>query len=925
MHKAVGLQKKLINYSIILLLVVLSCTGISSYNVSKQIIIDNVYRMNSVSMKEAIERTNTAFNVIENIFNIISNEAIVNKPVNEAGLTAAEVALDHQAKNKYLSLLIKDYDVIDSIYVVIDNNIYSAGNIIVAGKGVNPFEQPENARKDLAEMKKLNSGNEKLYFGCLNKQTIVFQNLKINPNNYIVVLLKKNIQDKLRYPGENVYISNGNINLRISTELNANMEHGKIAGIDPEKIRSLGNESIFGELICLKGNLSINGWQVINFIDIRNILDGIRVIMILVIVVALISFVAVLLLSFFFTRRFTNSITSLKDHIEDIHERNTYEQIQLKTKEFKIPRPTIPISFRNRILIYFILVGIIPAICISSIAYIRTIVFIEKSISGAMEQNIKHVSSQIDFSLGNYLQSCISISTNQFLQNYLVQYYSFEKQSIENRQKEISDKVLNEIAYNKNIVNISIYNEKIMPIYYMTYNESISNVNKYQDEFEELRKRPWINLWSGILTDYFDNSFLRIGMRIRDVRRGTSLGYLYLDFSSYNMDNLLHSIPNESKIGVFLLQDNGDVIYSNQSSPEYLDIAKLYRKRAASEGILKIGRNRTQYYITGNTLDTNNWKMITVIPVKEYINESNTILKYNATLLLLYIVIIIFMSLRFSSSITKSIKGLQGAMLEVQNANFNEVKIIKSNDEIEELSSNFNIMIRKIRSLIDEVYVAEIEKNEARLKLKEAQFNAFQAQINPHFLYNTLDTVQYMIILEDQRAVEVVHLLGDLFRIGIGKGEKFVNVQQEIDHINLYIQIQQIRYANKFKVIYNLQDEILNLYTVKFLLQPIIENAIYHGMELVEEGGAIEINGRLEAGKLVVQVIDNGRGMTVQDVDALIERLDGKKKSRSIGLKNVHERIRLYFGDEYGVNVNSILGKGTEISLNLPIIKEKPE
>jgi two-component system sensor histidine kinase YesM len=227
-------------------------------------------------------------------------------------------------------------------------------------------------------------------------------------------------------------------------------------------------------------------------------------------------------------------------------------------------------------------------------------------------------------------------------------------------------------------------------------------------------------------------------------------------------------------------------------------------------------------------------------------------------------------------------------------------------------------MVENIKKLINDVYVAEIN-------FKDAQFNALQAQINPHFLYNTLETIHFMIVIGDNKAIKMVQLLGDLFRVGIGRGERFITLGQEVNHVRLYLEIQQIRYSNKFQVTIDMSEEVNQLYIIKFILQPIVENSIYHGIELMEEDGLISITGRIEAGQLVIRVTDNGIGMNESTLNELQDKLEGRIKTKGIGFTNVNERIRLNFGNEYGVFVESRENSGTTVTIRLPVIKENPE
>ena len=244
---------------------------------------------------------------------------------------------------------------------------------------------------------------------------------------------------------------------------------------------------------------------------------------------------------------------------------------------------------------------------------------------------------------------------------------------------------------------------------------------------------------------------------------------------------------------------------------------------------------------------------------------------------------------------------------------------VVSNDEVQELALNFNRYLDKLRAL------KEMEKRELSVALADARMGALQAQINPHFLYNTLETVRFMIALGDERAETMVQLLADLFRVSIGKGDHYVSVDQELRHIGLYIDIQTIRFPRKFKVLINVDDNVLQLLTVRFLLQPLVENAILHGFEERENGGIIVVAGQVMDDAVHLSVNDNGSGLSPETLQLIRSQLEELTPVRSIGLLNVHKRLRLHFGEAYGLMIDSVLGLGTTVQVSFPVIRFQNE
>jgi sensor histidine kinase YesM len=287
--------------------------------------------------------------------------------------------------------------------------------------------------------------------------------------------------------------------------------------------------------------------------------------------------------------------------------------------------------------------------------------------------------------------------------------------------------------------------------------------------------------------------------------------------------------------------------------------------------------------------------------------------------------------------ITQKIKGISEG-----EADLSSKLDVDSNDEIGELSYYFNTFVSKVRNL------KEVERREIEVQLRDAQMNALQAQINPHFLYNTLETVRFMIATKDDRAVRIVQNLADLFRISIGKGERYVQLKRELEHVRLYVSIQEMRYPDRFAVRIHADPRIGELYILKFVLQPLVENAVHHGLSGVERGGLVEIVARVEeAGEeaeaedgegggdgehaqgqaremLKISVRDNGCGMDSERLSAVRQQLSGTSRTRSVGLANVNERVRLHFGEPYGLRLSSSPNAGTTAELSLPVMRQAP-
>jgi two-component system sensor histidine kinase YesM len=266
-----------------------------------------------------------------------------------------------------------------------------------------------------------------------------------------------------------------------------------------------------------------------------------------------------------------------------------------------------------------------------------------------------------------------------------------------------------------------------------------------------------------------------------------------------------------------------------------------------------------------------------------------------------------------SSKISQPIKQLEKSMKKVQEGNFYIYVDAEGEDEVVKLSQTFNLMLSKVRSLMDQILVEQEAK-------RKSELNVLQSQINPHFLYNTLDSIVWMA--ENGNSHEVITMvtsLARLFRISLSKGKNIISVEQEIEHARSYLTIQKIRFKNKFTYEIEMQPEVKNLKTIKLILQPLIENSIYHGIEYMQDEGHIKIKASMVDGKLLYEILDNGLGIEPEKLIHLLKYEIDTKGEAGIGVKNVQKRIQLTYGKDYGLQIESELEEGTSVKIWLPL------
>jgi len=331
-----------------------------------------------------------------------------------------------------------------------------------------------------------------------------------------------------------------------------------------------------------------------------------------------------------------------------------------------------------------------------------------------------------------------------------------------------------------------------------------------------------------------------------------------------------------------------------------------------SRGTTKIQKDEGPLLVSYSTSDYSGWKIISIIPMNELNKELNEMKKLTVLYTVVIIVIAFVLVLLISRHIVAPIRRLVLLMNLIKNGDFDVKSKIESQDEIGLLSKSFNAMTSQIKTLINEVYLDKIRQKELELQM-------LQNQINPHFLYNTLESISMSALInKDDRTSEMASLLGNILRYGIGQNEDYVTVREEVRYLNDYIRLQKSRF-DYYSIVVDVEDAILDQRMIKLVLQPILENAIYHGMVHVKNNGVIKLIGYRNGDNLVFEISDNGKGMEDEQVLALNEYINDRNESfQSIGLKNVNKRIKLHYREEHGLRIYSSKGTGTKVVVTLP-------
>ena len=363
---------------------------------------------------------------------------------------------------------------------------------------------------------------------------------------------------------------------------------------------------------------------------------------------------------------------------------------------------------------------------------------------------------------------------------------------------------------------------------------------------------------------------------------------------------------------IVVVNKEGITVFDTKSENISLAVEPLLMQ-AITLGSEKIMLNGENTLTATSTVEKLGWTLINLVPAKTVSKGANTTVLFTMGSILAIIVLSYSSSAIVSMHIVKPIKNLIISMESVENENFDVEIVTDRTDEIGTLSTTFNGMIHRINQLINEVYVDKIVQ-------KELELSMLQSQINPHFLYNTLEAISMAAELNNDVPASVMAAqLGKILRYSLNNEKSVVPLWEEMSILNEYISLQRERLDEQFIIEEEIDPKLYDQYIIRLTLQPILENAISHGMKDVKQHGIITITSETTRSTIILRVSDNGHGMPPQQVNELNAYINGKNNSfKGIGLKNVNKRLQLHFGDEYGIAISSMLGMGTTASIYLP-------
>ena len=402
-------------------------------------------------------------------------------------------------------------------------------------------------------------------------------------------------------------------------------------------------------------------------------------------------------------------------------------------------------------------------------------------------------------------------------------------------------------------------------------------------------------------------------------RNGNSmLGVLLVDMNYSSIEQLLEKANTDtSGEYVYLMAPDGEIIYHPKQNLIHMGLYEENNTEAAGyeDTTVKENFHGEKRLVTVKTISYTGWKLISVVPMKSFSMGMTGMRNLVVLLVALTVLAVVILNQMVSARISKPLRRLNDSVKEWEAGNMNPDIYIGGSMEVEHLGKTLRSTVAQIRQLMDDIVVEQEEK-------RKSELDALQSQINPHFLYNTLDSIVWMITGERyDDAVFMITQLASLFRISLSKGKTVIKIEDEIKHARNYMNIQKIRYKNSFEVDFQIEEDILDGCIVKLVLQPLLENAIYYGMEFMDGEGEIHVRGYRRDKDIYLEVEDNGLGMPEEEA---AELLNGKerphKHGSGVGLVNVHSRLQLRFGEAYGLIIRSCPDEGMMVQIHIPYV-----
>jgi len=593
------------------------------------------------------------------------------------------------------------------------------------------------------------------------------------------------------------------------------------------------------------------------------------------------------------------------------------------------------LSLRSKLMLSYLIVGFLPLLIAGGFLLQRANGVIEDQSVRTLGVSMEQLCYNINTQLAGYKRLADIFYFDPELDQLLQRDYSGSSTAeIFEAESQFIGRLKAHLKVRGDIRNITVYHSNSRMIHanpYLIYKPDLPGASRLRELGAKASEGFWATTRELSATNLYwtpdtdprrqDASLVLAYNRVLDFF-STASGMLTVEVKENDLSRLLEKESRDKMI--YLLNEDGNVLTSSERSQiggpfPYGDVLRQFEgKRTGTFGWKHAGSS----YVVAHRMTDNGWQLVYLAPKDVILEQTRAMERFGIVLLAASLLISVLLIYLFSGLIVSRLKVLLKRINRMKEGDIQTGQLIEGSDEIAVIDRQYSRMAERIKYLIDEVYVLTIKK-------KEAELTALQNQINPHFLYNTLSTISWLARKDGSAAtVGIVENLAAFYRISLSKGKEIIPLRDELACIRAYVDIQRVRFRGQLRVLYAVEEDLLDTPVLKLVLQPIVENAIVHGLDPEKGRLTILIKGYPCGDDMCLEIRDDGRGIEGRTLSDLLETADTGAAGAArggYGLRNVNERIGLHFGAGYRLAVESEPGRGTTVRMVFPYGGAAPE
>jgi two-component system sensor histidine kinase YesM len=592
-------------------------------------------------------------------------------------------------------------------------------------------------------------------------------------------------------------------------------------------------------------------------------------------------------------------------------------------------------QIKHRLLSSFLLLSVVPLVIVALFSFWYSYADAREKIGYYSLQLTNQMQMNADQVLADYDQIANTIMKSDLIQNEfktLVTKSELERYAVDEKL----DKLLSSHMVNKydidGITVMHVDGRYRMFVGNRMVPREYKNTQLFTQSLTNTGRALWLPPHYNEVAEVFRTSekVITYSSPLKDRWSGHDIGVIAIAIKPQSLAKLFKGQDFLQNGEAFILDENGTYIYNRNErlwgvSVEDLKLSQSIFKpsgsTATSRSYFDYEANGNKFLVSYTLLNSNHWAIVSMVPYAELMKKTNLILQFTVMIIVLFLLFAVYISLTVSSSISNAIQGLMSSFRQVEKGDFHIEVDRSGKDEVMKLNIMYKRMVERLNQLINELY-------RTKLMNKEVQIQALKAQINPHFLYNTLETISSIARMRQVREIsDMTRALSAMFRYSIKGEHDFVTLRAEIDNIENYMSILKIRFGSKISLELDIPEFLYDAKMLKFMLQPIVENAVRHGIEMKKGSGIVKITALQEDDLLYIRIRDNGLGIAEEKLRELRGKLEQDLEiydfgMKGIGLLNVKDRLRLYYREHQRFAIDSIQGEGTVITIGIPMNSE---